>query len=65
MLFWANQTPNALLGALDVDLKRKLPITVVKWSIGSGVTSRFLLDELKKEEQKGLHEVSLYPGAGF
>src|SRR5260221_7235562 len=25
MLFWANQTPNVLLGALDVDLKTKRP----------------------------------------
>jgi GT2 family glycosyltransferase len=62
MIFWANKTPNALLGALDVDLKTQKPYYGGEWIDWKWSTSRFLLDELKEEEQKGLHEVSLYPG---
>jgi GT2 family glycosyltransferase len=65
MLFWANQTPNALLGALDVDLKTQKPYYGGEWVDWKWSTSRYLLDELRKEEQKGLHEVSLYPARGL
>lgn len=65
LLFWANQTPNALLGALDVDLKTQRPYYGGEWVDWKWSTSRFLLEELKEEEQKGLHEVSLYPGRGL
>lgn len=65
MLFWANLTHDALLGALDVDIATKRPyyggeIIDWKWS-----RSHYLLDELKEENRKGLHEVSLYPGRGL
>ncbi len=65
MLFWANLTSNGLLGALDVDMKTRRPyyggeLVDWKWS-----TSRYLLNELKKEYHKGLHEVPLYPGRGL
>ncbi len=65
MLFWANQTPNALFGALDIDLKTQRPYYGGEWVDWKWNSSRFLLDELKEEEQKGLHEVSLYPGRGL
>jgi GT2 family glycosyltransferase len=65
MNFWANLSPDSLLGALDVDIKTKRPYYGGeqfdwKWS-----KSRFLLNELKEEDRKGLHEVSLYPGRGL
>jgi GT2 family glycosyltransferase len=65
MAFWANAYPKALLGALDVDIKTKRPYyggEIVDWMWS---TSRYLLGELKEEDQKGLHEVSLYPGRGL
>jgi GT2 family glycosyltransferase len=66
MLFWAEltSTSNALLGALDVDINTKKPYyggERVDWKLSK---SRFLLKELRQEDQKGLHEVSLYPGRG-
>ncbi len=65
MLFWANQTPNALIGALDVDMRTQRPYYGGEWVDWRWSTSRYLLDELSEEEQKGLHEVSLYPGRGL
>jgi GT2 family glycosyltransferase len=65
MMAAATKKPNALIGALDVDSTTKKPyyggeIIDWKWS-----RSRYLLDILKKEEQKGLHPVSLFPGRGL
>lgn len=65
MLRASRAVPNALVGALDVDSSTKKPyyggeILNWKWS-----TSRYLLDFLKKEEQRGLHEVSLFPARGL
>ncbi|GHN02624.1 hypothetical protein WSM22_41130 [Cytophagales bacterium WSM2-2] len=65
MLFWTDSTPNALLGALDVDKKTQQPYyggELVNWTWSK---SRFLLNELSEEDRKGLHEVSLYPGRGL
>ena len=57
--------PNILLGALDVDLKTKIPfyggeLIDWKWS-----RSSFLLHNLNEKDHHGLHEVSLYPGRGL
>lgn len=65
MMKGSRAVPNALIGALDVDSSTKKPyyggeILNWKWS-----TSRYLLDFLKKEEQRGLHEVSLFPARGL
>ena len=65
MLFWANLAPDSLLGALDINIKTEKPYyggerVDWKWS-----TSRYLLNELREEDQKGIHEVSLYPGRGL
>ena len=65
MLAGAEQKPNALIGALDVDSTTGQPyyggeIINWKWS-----TSTYLLNTLKQKDQKGLHEVSLFPGRGL
>src|SRR5258706_12701745 len=44
MLFWANQTPNVLLGALDVDLKTKRPYYGGDWIDWRERTYRCLVD---------------------
>jgi GT2 family glycosyltransferase len=65
MLLWANLTSNALLGALDVDIKTQRPYYGGEVNNWPWSESRFLLSNLNTEEQKGLHEVSLYPGRGL
>ncbi len=65
MLISANQNPQALLGALDIDMVTKRPYyggEIFNWRSS---TSKFLLNILKKEEQRGLHEVSLFPARGL
>ena len=65
MLDGARQKPNALLGALDIDINTKKPYyggEISNWRTGS---SKYLLSYLKKNEQKGLHEVSLFPARGL
>jgi len=65
MMEGSRRAPKALIGALDVDSVSKKPyyggeILNWKWS-----TSRYLLDCLSKDEQKGLHETSLFPARGL
>ncbi len=65
MIKSARQNPNALFGALDIDILTRKPYyggEIFNWRSGS---SKYLLDGLKKEEQTGLHEVSLFPGRGL
>jgi len=65
LLWGADQKPAALIGALDIDMTTQQPYyggERIHWWSG---TSTFLLNKLGKEEQKGLHEVSLYPGRGL
>jgi GT2 family glycosyltransferase len=57
--------PDILLGALDIDIKSKKPYyggELFHWKSGR---SQFLLNIVKREKQKGLHEVSLFPGRGL
>jgi GT2 family glycosyltransferase len=57
--------PDILLGALDIDIKSKKPYyggELFNWRTGH---SQFLLPMLKRGKQKGLHEVSLFPGRGL
>ncbi|MEI9920430.1 MAG: glycosyltransferase family 2 protein [Bacteroidota bacterium] len=57
--------PNALIGALDVDSISKNPYyggEILNWTWS---TSKYLLDELPKEKQTGLHECSLFPARGL
>ena len=65
MLFWASLTPDSLLGALDIDIKSGKPYYGGEWFDWKWSTSRYLLNELKEENKKGIHEVSLYPGRGL
>jgi GT2 family glycosyltransferase len=65
MLHWASLRPYSLLGALDIDIKTRKPYYGGEWVDWKWSTSRYLLNELKAEEQKGIHEVSLYPGRGL
>ncbi|HTJ50622.1 MAG TPA: glycosyltransferase family 2 protein [Cyclobacteriaceae bacterium] len=65
MMKSAEQNPLAILGALDVDIKTKEPYyggEIFDWRSGE---SKFLLKTLRKEDRKGLHEVSLFPGRGL
>jgi len=48
-----------------VDINTKKPYYGGEWVDWKLSRSRFLLEELRKEDQKGLHEVSLYPGRGL
>ncbi|MBI1767582.1 MAG: glycosyltransferase family 2 protein [Bacteroidetes bacterium] len=65
MHFWASLTHDALLGALDVDMKTQKPYYGGEWVDWVWDDSRYLLDELRVEEQKGLQEVHLYPARGL
>ena len=65
MMEGAAQHINSLIGALDIDIKTKKPYyggEIINWALAK---SRYLLDELSKSEQHGLHEVSLYPARGL
>jgi GT2 family glycosyltransferase len=65
MMLWANKKPNALLGALDVDVqtkKKRYGGEIINWAWNS---SLYLLNKLRPEQQKGLHRVSLFPGRGL
>lgn len=65
MLLQAKNNPRALLGALDIDMISKKPYyggEIFTWRSGR---STYLLKTLNKEEQTGVHEVSLFPGRGL
>jgi GT2 family glycosyltransferase len=65
MLSAAKEQPQSLLGALDIDARTGKPYyggEIFNWQLSR---SEFLLDTLKKEDQRGLHEVSLFPARGL
>lgn len=65
MMLHAEQSPAILLGALDINMKSKKAYyggELFNWRSGA---STYLLNILKKEEQHGLHEVSLFPARGL
>lgn len=65
MMEGSRREPNALIGALDVDSSSKKPYyggEILNWTWS---TSKYLLDHLRKDEQKGLHETSLFPARGL
>ena len=65
MVAGAKIAPDALLGALDIDAVSGKPYyggEIVNWKWSS---SEYLLNMLEEEEQKGLHEVSLFPARGL
>lgn len=65
MLEGARKKPDALLGALDINEITRKPYyggEIFSWRSGK---SQFLLDTLSKDQQRGLHEVSLFPARGL
>ena len=65
MMHWAERKPDALLGALGLDIATRKPNyggEIFNWMSGS---SRVLLNELKEEEKIGLHRVSHFAGRGL
>ena len=65
MMFWAERTPDALLGSLDISFNTKRPYyggEIINWPFAK---SRYLLDYLKEDSMQGLHEVSLFPARGL
>jgi GT2 family glycosyltransferase len=65
MLDGSRKAPNSLIGALDVDFVSNKPYyggEILNWTWS---TSKYLLDCLSKEQQKGLHETSLFPARGL
>jgi len=65
MLYWSEKYPEAILGALEIDHISGKPHYGGEITHWMSNTPAFLLDRLKPEEQKGLHEVSLYPARGL
>src|SRR3972149_8742216 len=65
MMFWTERIPDALLGAFSLDAQTKKPVyggEIINWKTAG---SKYLLDILKLEEWRGLHEVSHSPGRGL
>jgi GT2 family glycosyltransferase len=65
MLEGASKDGHALIGALDKDVSTKKPYyggELFDWKTGK---STYLLDVLPAPEQRGLHEVSLFPARGL
>jgi len=65
MMFWTERKQNALLGAFALDAQTRKPVyggEIINWKTAG---SKFLLDILKPEEWRGLHEVSHFPGRGL
>lgn len=65
MLSAAEKQSPSLLGALEIDALTDKPYyggEIFNWKWWR---SEFLLDVLEKEQQRGLHEVSLFPGRGL
>ena len=65
MIYRAEKTPNALLGAFALDANTKKPVyggEIINWKWAN---SKSLLDSLPKEQWYGLHEVTHFPGRGL
>lgn len=65
MLLWSARQPNAILGALDIDSMTGKPYYGGEYINWKWNTTTFLLDILPASKQKGLHEVSVFPGRGL
>jgi len=65
MIFWSKKQPDALLGALAIDVKSRVPIAG-GW-LHSWKTTRItdLVNILKPDEFSGLHKVNVFPGRGL
>ncbi len=65
MIYWSTQEPNALLGALAIDIDSEKTIAC-GW-LHSWKTTKLtsLVDILKPNEFNGLHKVNVFPGRGL
>ena len=63
MVYWSEKEPEALLGALAVDLETGKITHGGRRNIWKG--SYHLKKKLRPEEQKGIHWTSCYPGRGL
>lgn len=62
---WMAEKPNAILGALEMDATTREPAfggEIIDFKLNK---VRHLLQELPKDQQKGLHKVSQLPGRGL
>jgi GT2 family glycosyltransferase len=65
MYVWAERKPDALLGALAIDSSTLEPVyggETINWLLNTYVP---LLKKLPREQQKGLHIVTHFPGRGL
>ncbi|MEJ8757031.1 glycosyltransferase family 2 protein [Pontibacter sp. H259] len=62
---WMKQKPNAVIGALEMDADTKEPACGGEIIDFKRNKVRYLLDELPKANQVGLHKVSQLPGRGL
>ncbi|MEM9721828.1 MAG: glycosyltransferase family 2 protein [Bacteroidota bacterium] len=65
MMYWAEQKPNAILGALDYDYNSKKPYfggEIHNWKTNKSFQ---LLDRLPPAQHQGLHKVTHAPGRGL
>jgi GT2 family glycosyltransferase len=65
MIYWSNQEPKALLGAFAVSIENNKAVyggEIRNWLTGE---RKFLLNQLSLEDQRGLHEVNIFPGRGL
>ncbi|SNC66448.1 Glycosyltransferase, GT2 family [Hymenobacter gelipurpurascens] len=65
MLIWAERLPDAVLGALELDVATSTPIyggETLDWRTN---TRRDLLETLPTEKRHGLHPVTYLPGRGL
>lgn len=62
---WAKEKPEAVIGALEMDAETREPIfggEIIDFKLNK---VRYLLKELPKDKQVGLHRVSQLPGRGL
>jgi len=65
MMYWADQKPNALLGAFAIDADTKKAVyggEKINWYFCSSIN---LLKILPSDKQNGLHPVTHFPGRGL
>ncbi|GAB2955560.1 hypothetical protein GCM10027048_21720 [Hymenobacter coalescens] len=65
MLYWAARQPEALLGALELDISTGQPVYGGEQFSWLTHRSRDVLPQLAPEQQRGLHAVSYLPGRGL
>lgn len=65
MLYWAQKTPDALLGALAINVKDNTIIFGGENRSWKTSKSIYVNDTLSDEERHGLHSVNMFPGRGL